>query len=261
MSEAPPKRATALRAQIAQHHAELLRLKGTLDLAFGLGQRPSDKPEDRVLFPLGVSCRDLFEEILCAVDEGFGRMALRSVRTLYECIAFCRHIHLHPEKAEAFLQMFHTQWAKVLQNMPEPEIGMPEVHSRLTSTVPKYAAGKPISMQDLKWTSDSTYQMAKDAGSLRDLHPLAFDYASAYIHPSSVFLLSHMSQAAPDSDVIRVSMDPEDTESTIALKAAHDLILNAVDLRLKYVPLAALQQQFDDCKRDFLKIWNYEPHI
>jgi len=33
--------------------------------------------EDRVIFPLGVACRDLLEEILFAVSEGFGRLALR----------------------------------------------------------------------------------------------------------------------------------------------------------------------------------------
>jgi hypothetical protein len=180
MSETPPKRATPLRMQIAKHQVELLRIKKAVDLAFGPGQRPSNEQEDRVLFPLGVSCRDLFEEILWAVDEGFGRAALRSARTMYECVAFCRHIHLHPEKADDFLQMFHTQ----------------------------AAAGKRIGLQDLKWTSENTYEMAKEAGRLGELHPLAFDYASAYVHPSAVFLLSHMSEAVPGGE-IRVSLDPE----------------------------------------------------
>jgi hypothetical protein len=260
MSETPPKRATALRMQIAKHQVELLRIKKAVDLAFGPGQRPSNEQEDRVLFPLGVSCRDLFEEILWAVDEGFGRAALRSARTMYECVAFCRHIHLHPEKADDFLQMFHTQWAKVIQNMPTPEIGMPEVHSQLASKVPKYAAGKRIGLQDLKWTSENTYEMAKEAGRLGELHPLAFDYASAYVHPSAVFLLSHMSEAVPGGE-IRVSLDPEDTEATWALQVAHDLILNSVDLRLKYAPPHELQQQLDECKRDFANIWGYPAHI
>lgn len=213
-----------------------------------------------MLFPLGVACRDLFEEILFAVDDGFGRAALRSARTMYECVAFCRHIQMHPEKAPTFLQVFHTQWAKVIQNMPKPEIEMPEVHRQLVSEVPKYASGKHIGLHDLKWSSENTYEMAKEAGRLSELHPIAFDYASAYVHPSAVFLLSHMSVAMPDGE-IRISLDPEDTEGTWALKLAHDLILNSVDLRLKYTASVHLHQQFDQCRHDFINIWGYSPHI
>lgn len=172
----------------------------------------------------------------------------------------CPGIHLHPQKADAFLLMFHTQWAKVIQNMPKPETGMPEVHSQLTSKVPKYASGKRISMQDLKWTSESTYEMAKETGRLSDLHPLAFDYASAYVHPSAVFLLSHLSEAVPGGE-IRISLAPEDAEGTWALQLAHDLILNSVDLRLKCAPSNELQQRLEQCNRDFANIWSYAPHI
>src|ERR1017187_2734343 len=101
--------------QFHRYDSELKRLVELMDLAFARGAR-SSTPEDLVVFPLLVSCRDLVEEILFAATEGFGRAALRTVRTLYECIVFARYLNLHPEKQKSFLDVFHVQWAKILQN-------------------------------------------------------------------------------------------------------------------------------------------------
>ena len=64
------------------------------------------------------TCRDIVQEILFAVNDGFGRAALRSVRTLYEYVIFARFLSLHPDKMAGFLDTFHAQWAKVIQNIP-----------------------------------------------------------------------------------------------------------------------------------------------
>src|SRR5271166_2347459 len=104
--------------QIAEYGAELMRFREMLDLAFAGGARSSKSPEDRVVFPLLVSCRDIVEEILSALNDGFGRAALRSARTMYECVVTARYLNLHPEKTDDFLAVFHSQWAKVVQNIP-----------------------------------------------------------------------------------------------------------------------------------------------
>ena len=51
------------------------------------------------------------------------------------------------------------------------------------------------------------------------------------------------------------------SEAMLALRISHSLILNAVDLRLKYAPLATLQEGLEECKKDFAKIWDYPPPI
>src|SRR5271166_33251 len=87
-----------IRRQIAEYGAELMRFREMLDLAFAGGARSSKSPEDRVVFPLLVSCRDIVEEILFALNDGFGRAALRSARTMYECVVTARYLNLHPER-------------------------------------------------------------------------------------------------------------------------------------------------------------------
>jgi hypothetical protein len=228
-----------------------------LDFAFAQGARASQAPEDRVIFPLGVACRDILEEILFAVSEGFGRLALRSSRTMYECMIFARYLSLHPSKTDDYLATFHKQWAMVLKNTPSAEKNLPDIHKAVSAQVPAYAAGKRI---DLDWSDTSTLKMAEEAGFPSTFHSLAFNYASAFVHPSAVFIIRHMSPGASD-DIIEISTKPQDEEAQFALKISHDLILNAIDLRLKYAPSQVLQQRLAECTSDFSRIWGYPPHF
>src|SRR5438270_7739503 len=139
---AKPEKTT--KEQLVQYRAELARLKQALDVAF-CGSLRLTAPEERVVLPLLISCRDIMEEILFAVNDGFGRAALRSARTMYECAVTARYLHLHPDKTDAFLNMLNVQWAKIVQHFPEASRN-PEMHKELASKVPKYAAGKPIGM-------------------------------------------------------------------------------------------------------------------
>ncbi len=101
---------------------------------------------------------------------------------MYECVVVARHLHLHPEKTDDFLNIMWVQWAKILQNIPVGERSS-QMHTQLAAKVPRYAQGKMVRMEDLNWSGEHTLKMAKEAGTLADLHSLAFDYASAYIHP------------------------------------------------------------------------------
>lgn len=246
----------ALKDTLINHGTEIARLKAMLDLAFAQGAKASSAREDRVIFPLLVACRDIVEEVLFAVSEGFGRLALRSARTMYECIVFARHLSLYPEKTHSYLTTFHLQWAKVLRSLPDPAKNIAEVHNAVLAKVPAYAAGKPV---DLKWSNERTLNMAKEAGIPNEFHAWAFDYASGFVHPSAVFLISHMSQASGGK--IEIGMKSQDDEAQFALQITHSLILNAADLRLKYAPSDALLQQLEECKKDYANIWGYAPPI
>ena len=244
--------------QIQQYNAELLRFRSLLDEAFAKGAKNSGKPEDRIVFPLLVSARDTMEEILFAISKGHGRAALRTVRTLYECVVTAHHLHLHPEKMNDFFAMFYVQWAKILQNVPSPTIT--DMHKAVSQYVPKFAQGKMVGLKDLDWSGQHTREMAEEAGEIAKLHPLPFDHASAYVHPSILFFLSTLTYDA-GTGLFQLSVKSQDDEGSYALRASHDLLLNAVALRLKYVPSDAVKAQFEQCKQDFNNIWGYPAHI
>jgi len=229
-----------------------------MDLAFC--SRATNAPEDRVVFPLLVSCRDITEEILFAIANRHGRAALRATRTMYECLVVARYLNLHPEKTEDFLSMFHAEWARVCQDIPAA-YRCAEMDSAIATHVPKYAQGKRVGMNDLNWSGAQIHDMAREAGPLAELHSSAYTLSSAYIHPGAMFYLGTLSPSSQDGNIIKVSEGTQDREAKYALRTAHDLLLNAVDLRLKYEPALLLRNAFDSCSTDFVRIWGYKPHI
>jgi hypothetical protein len=116
-------------------------------------------------------------------------------------------------------------------------------------------------MKELDWSGARVHDMAKEAGQLADLHSLAYTLASAYVHPGAVFYFSHLSFSGQGENLIKISEKDQDVESRYAIRIAHDLFLNAVDLRLKYAPSSALQDLFSESTSDFLRVWGYPPHI
>jgi hypothetical protein len=223
-----------------------------LDVAFARGAKSSSANEDRIVFPLGVACRDLVEEILSAVVAEHGRMALRAVRTLYECVVFARYISINPQLTDSYLATFHTQWAMVLQNIPDAAKGMADAHKMISRMVPTYAAGKRVVVD---WSDKSTLKMAESVGIPSSFHAYAFNYTSGFVHPSGMFLLRHLSDG--EGNRIEISSESQDQEGWVALTLAHALILNMVALRLKYGASATLQAGLQRCQRDFESVWGY----
>jgi hypothetical protein len=133
---------------------------------------------------------------------------------------------------------------------------MPEVHKAVAANVPAYAKGKRV--DPTAWNEKSTFQMAEEIGFPASLHSLAFNYTSGFIHPSVVFLMGGLEVSG---EVLEVGNKPQDDEGRNALKIAHILILNAVELRLTCAPSAALSQQLDARRKDFINIWGYPSPI
>lgn len=237
---------------LTEHVNEIRRLKTLLDTAFSGGARASDAPEDRMVFPLLVCCRDTMEEVLFSVHEGFGRAALRAVRTMYECVVVARFIHAHPEKAEEFLNTFHAQWAKIVQHLPTNEVS-PTLDGILRARVPKYRSGQNVSLHDVEWSGKKTLEMAREAGPLADLHPLAFDLASAYVHPSAVLFMSIFGPGSGE-DAVCVGESGHEQEAKFAVMLSYDLALNAAGLRLEYSPSDELRSLLAECKTDFARM-------
>jgi len=210
-----------------------------------------------MVFPLLVCCRDLMEEVLISVHKGFGRAALRAVRTMYECVVVARFIRAHPEKAE-LLDTFHAQWAKIVQNLPTNEVS-PTLDEMLRERVPKYG-GKNVSVRDVEWSGKKTLEMAREAGPLADLHPLAFDLASAYVHPSAVLFMSMFTPGSGE-DAVCIGEGGHEEEAEFAVMLSYDLVLNAAGLRLKYSPTDNLRSLLAECKTDFARMYGHPAHV
>jgi hypothetical protein len=179
---------------------------------------------------------------------------------MYECLVVARHLNLHPERTEDFLNLFYVEWAKIYQELPASERSA-AMEAEIRAHVPRYAQGERVRAKELEWSGKYVQEMASEAGPLAELHSLAFTLASAYIHPGAMFYISALSTSDPSDAVIRVGEKSQDPEARHALRGAHDLLLNAVDLRLNYAPSPKLSNLFCECKDDFVRVWGYQPHI
>jgi hypothetical protein len=246
---------------LPKYKDETDRLKIALDTAFGIGATANDAMvEDRIVFPLGVATRDLFEEIIWLVHHGFGNSALRASRTLYECVVFCLYINKHPNSWNTYLGTMHSQWARIMQNVPGAERNLPEIHNALLKQVPKYGKGKKTFIS-LDWNNDkTTFNMATDVGISELFHSLAFNYASGFVHPSVMFLLNNLTQSTPGGPLLTGS-DSDRQEWKFALQISHDMIINAIRIRTKYCSSQALRDSLKVCEQDFFNIWGYAPQL
>lgn len=246
---------------LTKYKDEIDRLTIALDAAFGTGAHANASAvEDRIVFPLGVATRNLFEEVIWFVHLGFGNAALRTSRTLYECVVFCLYINKHPDSWENYLGTMHAQWAKIMQNVPGADRNLPQIHNVLLDKVPKYGTGKGAYIS-LNWNNEgTTYNMAADVGISDLFHSLAFNYASGFVHPSAMFLLNNLTLVSPDGPLL-TGADSDRQEWKFALQISHDLIINAMRLRTKYSESAALRSGLASCEQDFSNIWGYRPQL
>jgi len=244
---------------LARYRDELAHLKSALDVAFGPNVRNNPNAlEDRVVFPLGVATRDLCEEVIWFGHQGFGIAALRTARTLYECVVFSLYINKHPETWKVYLHQMYAQWASVLRNVPGAALRLPQMHKDLSENVPAYSKGKVI---PLDWNNDrTTRKMAKDVGISDIFHSLAFNYTSGFVHPSGMFLLSMFTRSMKDGALL-IGVKKQDEEWKMAAQITHDMTINAIRLRLKYSDSPALWGSLDVCEKDFVAIWNYPPQL
>jgi hypothetical protein len=245
------------KAALLKYHDEFDRLIVAMDLAFGAGAASNgSSPEDFVVFPLGVAARNLFEEIHFLVSQGYGDAAVRTSRTLYECVVFALYINKHPETWSPYLETMYASWANVLRSVSDPGGILPEMHQVLSEKFPKYVERKHVS---LNWNDEGhTFAMAADVGVSGDFHSLAFGYTSAFVHPSASFILGRITQL-PEEKRFLFGTKRNDNAWRIALQIAHDLMITSIRLRTKYSDSQRLRESVTLCGTDFSNIWGYTP--
>lgn len=243
------------------YQVELKRLEDASKLAFA-SSNPNFPEDKKAVFPLCCAAGRMAEEIIYLVDGSYTGSALRTARTMYECVVFALYISKHPETVDNYLETLNDVWWSILQNVPDAQNTMPAmfkaVQNAVAKRVPSFMNPGSKLVLRLRWNDDNTtYNMARDVGVSDPCHSVAFGYSSAYVHPSPLLMMSHIQQT-PDGS-FQIGLSNQKLETDFSLPVMHDMLLAALRLRLRYKGNDDLQNCIAaECEADFRSVWGWD---
>lgn len=240
------------------------------DLANAIFNRPfaTDKPEDRLVFSLGILCFEDFEEILLLGANGHGFGCQKILRGMFERQVTASHLHRVPTDARRFLDFHPISDYKLVREVFDTvgpfegitEDVIAEKKKLRDAALPAFETrcrtnGCERTVNGFSWSPLDVVSMARADVGLKDLVGIAYYIPMAFTHASVHAVLSHM---AIDGQGVTLA-DRDNKARTWADRvvcAAHNLTIQNLALQLKHFPeLGQLQADLDRCAEDFQAAW------
>ena len=218
---------------------------------------------DRIVFGLGLSCAEDFQQAFILCSNGFGIGSLQIVRGMYERQVTAAYLSKYPSEVQDFIdyhyvhrrkgmihlrEMYGTERAKTIippKEQEEIEASFQLVRNRFTQTICETCkTTRPMQ----SWSKHHTGVLAKKGD-----QDLAQNYYVNYYQPT---LLSHstvsslVSRLVQDEDgTFAFAVDGQRNRVTEGLFNAHSLLLNVFDLQNKHFKLGLddeISKRFDE---------------
>jgi uncharacterized protein YjbI with pentapeptide repeats len=239
-------------------------LRTALDVAFTRTGDTSN-PTDRVVFFSGRLCAEEFFEITLLCGNGYGVGGWKILRSMYERAVTATYLHSHPEEADAFLD-FHCVSMHKLEKAIEDTIGkdvLPSEKGRQNEA--DYQRVKDRFMvADCKkcgtmrlnytWTTLDFVSMAKAAGEIGKLLVPAYYLPLRHAHSTVGAILDRLEES--ELGGLAFNPGPQRPAATAALRCAHAVLLNVLELQRQHFNLESLNVPLERCTQDFRDIWN-----
>jgi hypothetical protein len=223
----------------------------------------SAEPADRVVFFLGRLCVEDFNEILLLCGNGCGIGGLKILRGLYERTVTLGYIAKHPDEADTFLGYAPVHRGKWLNHLStafnikglfsEEEIA--KVQNEYKNAKSKYqevlCRNCGTYRTRFSWSSLDMLAMSREAG-LHDLYLQCYYEPTLQAHATVPSLTSRMKSVREGH--ITFDEGPQREKASLALMAAHRLILHTLDIESKYFGLRS-KAELQERVADFLEVW------
>jgi hypothetical protein len=226
---------------------------------------------DRVVFGLGYSCAEDFQQAFLLCANGFGIGALQIVRGMYERQVTAAYLSKHPKDVHDFLSYHHVHRHKELihlrgmygkeraktiipqEQQDEIEGSFKSVKARFIETICKTCKKTRLMFS---WSKHHTGVFAQKGD-----QDLALSYYVNYYRPT---LLSHSTVSSltsrlvkDDDGTLAFAVDGQRNRVREALIDVHSLLLNVFDLQNKHFKLGLddeISKRFDEYK----ECWDYQ---
>lgn len=240
----------------------MVNLVNALNIAFNR-KEPMPTMADKFVFHFGRRVYEDFMTITLLCQHGNGVGAAKLVRSMYEETVTLAYLHTHPEEAEAFFDYHAIQQDKLAtrhiaalgpESIP-PEL-LKQIRERAAEVkqdfmVPVCDHPNPKMRLNHSWNSLDFVSMAErtEAGGLL---LSAYFYPLLHAHPT----LGGLMQTLQNIDgLITVNPEAEYTIAQSSLVAAHNCLLECINVQNQHFHVEGLEWELELCKEDFLRIW------
>lgn len=223
----------------------------------------SSEPADRVIFYLGRLCVEDFNEILLLCGNGCGIGGLKILRGLYERCVTMGYIAKHGNEASTFLDYHWIHQGKLLNHLgntydikrffPKEEIERIQEKYNDAKAAYEECICKKCNTRRVRfsWSSLDLLSMAREAR-LEQLYVQCYYEPTLQAHSTVSSLISRMKFVK--NGHISFDEGPQRNQATIALCAAHRLILYVLALQKSYFRLR-LNKLLEECESDYRDVW------
>ena len=260
-------------AQFFNRHSHFFEKWPNLEMAINAaldGKRTCSTKTDKVVFATGNQCIEDFREILLLCGNGYGLGAMKVLRSLYERAVTARHLHLHSEQTDDFIDFFWVNAAKLNKRIQEAygdsffdafpdqkekfkeiEEQRAAVKERFQVTICKKCEKKG---GNYTWSKEDFVTLASKVGELgKPLYILvAYYLPTEQAHSTMQALLSRLGQTQEAG--VTFDHEPKRREADLVFHVALFILLDVLRLQYEHFNIEALRIPLDQWERDFDEI-------
>ncbi len=204
---------------------------------------------DALILDLSSECLKRFSEIGLLCANGLGDGAFVVLRSMFEYLVTVRYLHLHPTKAEDFVNYLHVHMHTVLGQIERtfgPDHLTREFRDRVEKNFDQVKAKFTYSIKNgrrktkSRWSDAGIVEMAIQAG-LGKFVVLAYYLPIERAHPSMIYILNRQNQKreAPSQ----------------ALMISHNMLIELLILQHEHFGIDELKPMIGQCLEEFGNVW------
>lgn len=240
------------------------KLIAALNAAF-IRQTTLSEHIDKFVFLYGrLCCEDFFEIGLCS-GNGYGAAALKLLRTLYERAITLRYLHEHPEELADFWDFHLISSYKLIAPIEEtlgPNSLPPERRAKLQADRDEVKERFMVTACETcgtkkpnhTWSKLDFVSMARKTGGLGKLIIPAYYVPLRHAHATVGGLLSRIEDTETEEG-LSFSPTSQRNEADDALRTAHHLIIDVLDVQENRFHIDGLKEQIEGLYGDFIDIY------
>ncbi len=204
---------------------------------------------DALIYDLSKECVNRFSEIGLLCTKGLGDGAYVMLRSMFEYLVNARYLHLHPDKANDFVE-YLSVYMRTVKNQIDRIFGDSYLPSEYKEMVEKnfnkvkekftHITERGGERVQPRWTKPGIVDMAIDVG-LSEFVVVAHYLSIEKAHPSILFILS--------------SKDQREKNASDALMVSHKMMIELLILQHQHFGIDELKPLIDRCVQDFKVVW------